>query len=106
GRPAGLAGGEVLVVDVADLPDRRPTGERHAGHRPGGEAQDGEGPVLGHELDARAGRPRHLRALTRLQLDRVDEGAGRDVLEGKRVADTDVGSRTGLDGRADPELSG
>src|SRR5262245_31859032 len=98
---AGLAARDVLVVDVPDLADRRPARERHAAHLTGWETQDREGAVLGDELDARAGRARHLRALARLELDRVDERARRDVLERQRVADTDVGGRARLDGRAD-----
>src|SRR6185437_7479685 len=103
---AGLAARDVLVVEVADLPDRRATGERDAAHLPGREAQDRERAVLRHELDPRAGRARHLRALARLELDRVDERARRDVLQRQRVADPDVRGWPGLDGRPDPQLRG
>src|SRR5581483_3770446 len=99
-----LAAGDVLVVDVADLADGRAALQRDAAHLAGGQAQDGEAGVLRDELDSRPGRPRHLRALARLQLDVVDERARRDVLERQRVADLDVGARPGLDDGADPEL--
>src|SRR5262249_32348212 len=68
------------------------------------EAQDGEGAVLRDQLDPRAGRTRHLRALTRLELDRMHERARRDVLERERVADPDVSARARLDRRTDAEL--
>src|SRR5207248_5865289 len=82
---AGLAAGDVLVVDVADLADRRPARERHPAHLARGQAQDAEALVLRDELDARAGAPRELAAFAGLQLDVVDERAGRDVCERQRV---------------------
>src|SRR5205809_1057658 len=75
---AGLPAGDVLVVDVADLAHGRPAGECHTAHLARGQTQDAVALVLGDELDARASRPRHLAALSRLQLDVVDERAGRD----------------------------
>src|SRR5207248_1139759 len=102
----GLTAGDVLVVDVADLAHGRAARDRHAAHLARREAQDGEALVLRDELDAGAGRARHLRAAARLQLDVVHERAGRDVLERKRVADLDVGGGTGLDHRADAQLRG
>src|SRR5438105_3223100 len=100
---AGLPAGDVLVVEVPDLADRRPARERHAAHLARGQAQDAIALVLGDELHARAGAPRHLAALARLQLDVVDERAGRDVLERERVPRLDVGARARFDGRADPQ---
>src|SRR5207248_2747761 len=63
---AGLAAGDVLVVDVPYLTDRRPARERHAPHLAGRQAQDREGAVLRDELDAGARRARHLCALAGL----------------------------------------
>src|SRR5206468_6750665 len=103
---AGLAARDVLVVDVPDLTDCGPANERHAPHLAGREAQDGERAVLRDELDARAGRARHLRTLARLELDGMDERARRDVLERERVADADVRAGTRLDGRTDAQLGG
>src|SRR5919108_6684554 len=100
---ARLAAGDVLVVDVADLADRRAARQRHPAHLARGHAQDAVALVLRDELHARAGAPRQLPALARLQLDVVDERAGRDVLERQSVSGFDVGARTGLDGRADSQ---
>src|SRR5205085_11166733 len=100
---ASLPAGDVLVVDVADLADRGAAGERHAAHLARGQAQDAVALVLRDELHAGAGAPRHLAALARLQLDVVDERAGRDVLERQRVPGLDVGARTRLDRRADAQ---
>src|SRR5207244_13231002 len=58
------------------------------------------------KLDSRAGAARHLAALPRLELDVVDERAGRDVLQRKRVAGLDVRGRAGLDRRADLQSRG
>src|SRR6185437_5739435 len=70
---AGLAARDVLVVDVADLVDRRAAREQHAAHLSGREAQHSEPGVLRDELDSRTGRARHLCALAGLELDRVHE---------------------------------
>src|SRR5512146_1447829 len=60
---AGLAARDVLVVDVADLTDRRAARERHAAHLPGGKAQHRKAGILSDELDSRARRAGHLRSL-------------------------------------------
>src|SRR3954464_13183035 len=96
-HPAGLAPVDVGLLGVADLANgraaarvdvtdlaRRHTQLRHAG-------------VLGHELHARAGRPRDLRAAAGPQLDGVHDRADRDVAQRQVVAGLDVGRRTGLD---------
>ena len=59
---------------------------------------------LGHQLRRRAGRTHELAAFTGPQLDVVDDGTERDVLQRQRVADLDVGlgTRDSID-RADFE---
>src|SRR5947208_5706873 len=78
---AGLPAGDVLVVDVADLADRRAAGQRDAAHLAGRKPQHAVAVVLRDELDAGAGASRHLTALAGLELDVMHERAGRDVLE-------------------------
>src|ERR1700733_4349662 len=103
---AGLADDLVLVIEIAELAD-------------GGAADDQDAPdfarrhahlrvvaFLGHELRGAAGAAHELAALAGLQLDVVDDGAERDVRERQRVADLDVGGRTGLDHVADLEQRG
>src|SRR4051794_32244215 len=82
----GLAAGLVGVIGVADLAHGRAADEEHAAHLARGETQHGVVAVLRDELDARAGRTSHLAALARLELDVVDERAGRDVREREAVA--------------------
>src|SRR5262249_40379723 len=77
----GLAARDVLVVRIAALPDRGAAGEQHAAQLSGREAQHGVRVVLGHELDSRAGAPGHLASAAGLELDVVDERAGRDARE-------------------------
>src|SRR4051812_41383434 len=101
---AGLAPVDVLVVDVADLADGGAARQEDAAHLAGRKPEHGVRPVLRDELDARARGARHLGAAARLQLDVVDERAGRDVLERQRVPDLDVGGGARLDGRADTQL--
>src|SRR5919201_4592863 len=101
-----LAGADVLVVDVADLPDRRATRNGHTPHLARGKTQHCVRAVLCDELNARAGRARQLRTLAGLELDVVHEGTGRDVLQRERVPHLDVRGRAGLDDGADTQLRG
>src|SRR5438093_10016619 len=78
---ARLADRDVAVLDVPDLADGGAAGEEDAAHLAGRQAKCGVAAVLGDELDARAGRARHLAALAGLELDVVNERPGRDVLE-------------------------
>src|SRR6266550_2027026 len=80
-RAADLA---VLVLDVAELSDRRT-----AAHL--------------HDTDAPR-RKTDLRAAAGLELDAVDGRAGRDVLERQAVAHARLGLGTGENGVADLEL--
>src|SRR5436190_18491786 len=100
---AGLAAGDVLMVDIADLADGRPARQRNAAHLTRGQAQDAVALILRDQLDAGARRASHLAALAGLQLDVVDEGARRDVRQRQGVAGLDVGARARLDDRADPQ---
>src|SRR5205823_12232678 len=103
--PARLAARDVLVVDVADLPNGGAARERHPARLTRRQSQDAVALVLRDELHARAGRPRHLAALAGLQLDIVDECAGRDVRQRQRVPGLDVCSRARFDYGADPQPS-
>ena len=57
------------MIGVPDLADGRTAGEEDAAELTGGEPEDGVRAVLRDELDGRARRPRHARALAGLQLD-------------------------------------
>src|SRR6266568_838519 len=86
----GLAPVDELPLRVSDLADRRATRgldepdltRRHPEMR--------VSTLLREELHARTGASSDLRAATRPQLNRVDDGADRDVLERQGVASLDV----------------
>src|SRR5262249_54499643 len=104
--PARLAVRQVLVLEVADLADRRPAAEAHAAELARGQLQQRVVAFLRHELDGGAGAAPELRAAARPQLDGVDGGAERDAGERQAVARLDVGLGPGLDGGADAEPDG
>src|ERR671923_62078 len=97
---ARLAARDVLMVDVADLADRRAAGQRYAPHLAGWKPQHAVALVLRDELHTGAGAARELPALAGLQLDVVDERAGRDRAQRQRIPWPDVGLRARLDGHA------
>src|SRR5204863_340202 len=68
---AGLATGDVAVVDVAHLPDGGATGQQHPAHLTRRQPERRVAGVLRDELDPRSRGARHLAALARLQLDFV-----------------------------------
>jgi hypothetical protein len=81
----GLAEALVLVVEVADLADRRDAAQRHAAHLARREPDGGEVAFLGEQLGRRAGGPDDLATLARDELDVVDGGAERDVASGSAL---------------------
>ena len=98
---AGLADRHVLVIDVADLADRREAlhvdlanlARRHLHRRVVA--------FLGHQLHRRSGAARDLAALAGPQLHVVEQRAERDVLQRQRVARQDVDVLPGDDRVAD-----
>src|SRR5690606_7574818 len=103
-HPAGLAPVDVGLLGVTHLADRRAAAQVDVADLARGHAQLGVGPVLGDELDARAGGPGDLRATTGLELDRVDRRTGGDVAQRQVVAGLDVRAGTVLDDVALREL--
>ena len=87
---AGLADALVLVLDVADLPDRRPALLVDLARLAGGQPDERPAALARHQLRARAGRADHLAALAALELDVVDRRAQRDRLHRERVPHDDV----------------
>ena len=98
---AGLADGHVLVLGVGERPDRRPALGAHHAHLRGGKAKRDHAAVLGDDLDRGAGGAAHAATLAGLELDVVDDGAGRDRAELHRVAGADVRSGARGDDVAD-----
>src|SRR4051812_39859391 len=80
-HPAGLAPVDVGLLGVADLTDGGAAAHVDVADLAGRHPQLGHPGVLGDELDARAGRPGDLRATTGAQLDRMHDGADRDVAQ-------------------------
>src|ERR1044072_9557855 len=75
----GLAPGNVLVLEVADLADGGVAVDVHLAHLASGAAHLGVDALARHQLRARAGRAHQLAALARLELDVVHLGAERDL---------------------------
>ena len=82
-----------LISSCSELPTTPRVARQsigHAAHLGGGQPQRREAAVLGDELDAHPGAPRHLAAAAGAQLDVVDDRAGRDVAHRQGVAHADV----------------
>src|SRR5262245_541099 len=82
--------GDVLVLDVADLTDRRPALHVDLPDLAGGQLYLRVDPLLGEHLRRGTRAPRKLRAAPHLQLDVVHHRAQRDVLERQDIADLDI----------------
>src|SRR2546423_2660504 len=94
----------VLVLDVADLTDRRAAADVDDADAARWQADLGVLAFLRDQLRRAAGRAHELRTASRLKLDAVDLRAGRDVLEREAVADAGLGVGSGDDGVADPQV--
>src|SRR4051812_2734374 len=94
---AGLADRHVLVIEVADLPDRGVALDENLAHFARRHLHGGVVAFLGHQLHRRSGAARDLAALARLQLHVVDQRAERNALQRQRVARQDVDRGTGHD---------
>src|SRR5881396_3594982 len=103
---ARLAHRHVLVVEIADLADRRHAADRYHPHLARRQLERRPLALFRQELRLRAGAPAHLGAATRLKLHVVDERADRDVPDRQRVAGQNVGLRPGHHGVAHLEPVG
>ena len=88
---SSLTDGNVLVISVANLADRRHAFDQHLAGLAGGQLQESVIAFLRDEVDLCAGRTRHLGALTRAKLDVVHNRTDRDVLERQSIADQNIG---------------
>ena len=84
--PAGLAAGLVLVVDVADLAERRAAVDVDPAQLARGHPDGGVVALLRKQLGRGAGRADQLAAAAERQLDVVDGRADRDLHHRQRVA--------------------
>src|SRR5947207_4646953 len=101
---AGAADLLVLVLDVADLADRRAAADVDDADAARRQADLCVLAFLRDQLRRAAGRAHELRTAAGLELDPVDLGAGRDVLERQAVADARLGVRSRDDGIADAQV--
>src|SRR5688500_10244846 len=83
---ASLADRDVLVLEIADLTDRRVAANVHLAHLARGETQRGPIPFTSNELRAGAGGADHLAALALFELDVVDHGAEGDLRQREGIA--------------------
>jgi hypothetical protein len=103
-RTARLAQVLLVVVGVAGLAHRRAAILGDLAQLARGQAKQGMLALLGHQLRRGTGRAAHLRALARLQLDRVHHRTDRDGTQRQRVARLDVGVLARDDDVADLEV--
>src|SRR2546428_3751139 len=82
---AGLAEGDVLVLEVADLPDGGAAGEAHPSQLARGELHERVVALLRHQLDGGARTAAELAPAPLAQLDVVDHRAERNQREGQAV---------------------
>ena len=100
---ARLSDGDVLMLEVADLSDRRTAVNMHAADLAGRHAEKCVVAFLCHELRGRARTADKLRALADLELDGMDDRTKRNILQRKRVARLNVSLGTRLHDIADLE---
>src|SRR5262249_33712363 len=75
---ASLANRHTVVLDVADLADRRAAVDMHAPNLTRGQTQLGPVALFGHQLRATARRPSQLRTAMDLELDVVNQRSERN----------------------------
>src|SRR5690348_4289367 len=92
-RASRLADAHVLVIEIAHLAHRRDALEMDGPLFAGRQAHDSVIAFLRHQLRRRACAADDLPAAPFVQLDVVDDGAGRDIAQGQRVAHADIGLR-------------
>ena len=97
---SSLADGDVLMVRVAHLANGRHALNQHLAGLARGQLEQGVLALLGHQLRLRSRRTRHLRALARPQFNRMNRGAGGNVLERQSVSHQNVGVGAAADRRA------
>ena len=102
----GLSDDDVGVLGVADLADGRAAGHEDAAHLGGRHTDDGVLALLTHELASGTSGTGDSSALTRLELDCVDQGTNGDLGKRHGVAGLDVGASAGHDGIANLEALG
>src|SRR5207247_7614190 len=96
----------VLVVEVADLPDRGHAPDADLADLARGQPHLGVLALLGQQLRGRARGADDLAALARDQLEVVDRGAERDVGDREGIADPRLRRRPGHDHIADAQAVG
>src|SRR6266545_402866 len=89
----GLADGDVLVIQVAHLPDGGHALQLHLPDLARGQLDIGVVALLREQLGQGAGAAAELAALARLELHVVHEGAQRDVADRQSIAGQDIGLR-------------
>src|SRR6266566_4258386 len=94
----------VLVLDVADLSDRRAAADVDDADAARRQADLRVFAFLRDELRRTAGGAHELRTAAGLELDAVDLSAGRDVLERQAVADARLRVRSGDHGVANAQI--
>src|SRR5580693_3321612 len=93
-RTSGFADGDVFVIEIAHLANRRHATLRNFANLARRQFHQRILAFLGHQLSCAARRTHHLRALARLQFDIVNRRARRNVVQRQRIADENIGIGT------------
>src|SRR5579871_306259 len=93
--PSRFTQRDVFVVQITNLPHGRHALRQHAPHFTRRQLQQRDAAFFRNQLCLRSRRARHLGALAGLQLDIVDNRAGRHVLHRQGITQQNIGSRTG-----------
>src|SRR5580692_4209592 len=99
-RSPGLADRNIFMVEIADLADSGAAIRLHHPLLARGQLEQRHLALFGHQLRLHSRTACELGASARLHLDRMDDGAERNILEHQRVARLDVGILARLDLRA------
>src|SRR5215467_899863 len=92
-RTPGLADTAVLVIQVAHLSDGCHTEDVYTALFTGRQTYQRIVALFSHQLGACPRAPHHLTPTPFFQLNVVNGGAGRDILEGQRIAWPDISLR-------------
>ena len=99
--PARLADGDILMVEITDLADRRHARGEDASHFAGLQPHLHIIAVPAHDLGKPAGATDELATLAGLQFNIMNRGSQRHVCQRQRIASVHLGVRTGLQYIAD-----
>jgi hypothetical protein len=95
-RPTGLANTNILMVRIANLPDRCHAGRKDPTHFAGPESHLNILAIAAHDLSGTACTTNQLSTLARLQLNIMDRGAQGHAGQWQGISNANLSAETGL----------